>query len=99
MFTTVPVFKDCMQVIMEQMPKGMKSEDIKNDLLAIKGVRNIADFHCWALAGGKNVLTAHIYLTKSSSDVNHRVETHRVYHEAVEICKKKNICHVTLQIL
>ena len=81
------------------MPKGMSSEEVKQELMNIEGVRNVADLHCWALAGGKNILTAHIYLSKCSSDVNHRVQIHRVYHEAVEICKKKDICHVTLQIL
>ena len=73
MFTTVPIFIDCMNVIMEQMPKGMTSKYIKLELLKIEGVRNVADLHCWALAGGKNILTAHIYLSKNSSDVNHRV--------------------------
>ena len=65
---------------MEQTPKGIKNEEVKLELMKIQGVRNIADLHCWALAGGKNILTAHIYLSQCPSDVNHRVQTHKVYH-------------------
>lgn len=53
---------------MEQTPEDIDTEKIKERILKIPEVHYVDDIHCWALAGGKNVLTAHIYL-KRGGDV------------------------------
>ena len=62
MFTTIPVFIDCIKIFMESAPKDLRTDMIREDILAVEGVSHIEDFHVWVIAGGKNVLTAHIKL-------------------------------------
>jgi len=78
------------------MPTEIEVDDIKKDFLKIKNVKMVRDLHVWVISGGKNVLTAHLYLDKLDNDINHRYEIHRVCHEAEIKAKKYNICHVTL---
>ena len=60
-FTTIPVFRECVGVLMENQPSGVDAAKIKNDIRShTDGITDIQDFHVWALAGGKNILTAHI---------------------------------------
>jgi zinc transporter 2 len=60
LFTTIPVTRDCIKVLMEAAPKSMKVEDIVNDLMDIKGVDDVHDIHVWSLSMGKVALSAHI---------------------------------------
>lgn len=62
MFTTAPVFRECMGVLMEQEPKGVDSSAFRTELEKIDGVHSIDDLHIWSLAGGKNVMTVHVFL-------------------------------------
>lgn len=67
-FTTVNVFKECYNILMEATPNNVRTDHIREDIMGIRGVASIDDFHCWALAGGKNFLTLHIKLKDISKD-------------------------------
>lgn len=102
--TTINVFRECYGILMESAPKDIRTDHIREDILKIKGVDYIDDFHCWQLAGGKNMLSAHIYLERpASSDQEYGLpssyEIHRVYVQARKIIKEHDICHTTLQVL
>jgi cation diffusion facilitator family transporter len=58
--TTIPVFKDCVRILMESVPKGIEPEKLRKSILSVQGVTQVTDIHVWALGGNKNVLTAHI---------------------------------------
>jgi cation diffusion facilitator family transporter len=58
--TTIPVFKDCMRILMESTPKGIDTSKIRNKIMEVEGVQAVTDLHVWSLAGNKNILTAHI---------------------------------------
>jgi Co/Zn/Cd efflux system component len=60
MMTTVPIFCDCIKIIMEATPTEFDVEQLYNDIIKLKRVEEIHDFHCWTLAGGKYVMTCHI---------------------------------------
>jgi Co/Zn/Cd efflux system component len=60
--TTVPVFKDCIKILMETQPNGIDSVKIKQEISEIKEVQTVEDFHVWTLAGNKNILTVHVTL-------------------------------------
>jgi Co/Zn/Cd efflux system component len=60
MLTTVPIFCDCVRIIMEATPNDIDTEQLYNDILELKTVEEVHDFHCWSLAGGKYILTCHI---------------------------------------
>lgn len=47
LMTTVPIFNDCIKMIMEESPGEINTLDLYNELLAIVSVQEIHDFHCW----------------------------------------------------
>jgi zinc transporter 2 len=59
-FTTIPVFKDCLRVMMEGTPELIDVETLLTDIYAIEGVEEIHDFHVWSISVGKFALSAHI---------------------------------------
>jgi solute carrier family 30 (zinc transporter), member 2 len=75
--TTVPVFRDCVRILMESTPKGLEPEKLRKRILSVHGVTQVTDLHVWALAGNKNVLTAHISVAEPKDSEIIRV------HEAV----------------
>jgi len=60
MITTVPIFSDCMRILMESAPTDVEVLDIYNAILALPFVDEIHDFHVWNLSDEKPVLTAHV---------------------------------------
>ena len=100
--TTVNVFRDCFSILMESTPKDIRTDRIREGILKIKGVDYIGDFHCWQLAGGKNCLSAHIYLERpvdGEYGLPSSYDIHKVYVQAREIVRQHDICHCTLQVL
>lgn len=91
-FTTIPIFKDCMSVLMEKEPSGINSSQIRTKLQKVNGVILIDDFHVWAIAGGKNFLMAHVKINKDKQPED-------VHSEMTRILSHYDICHSTLQIL
>jgi zinc transporter 2 len=59
-FTTIPVFKDCIRVMMEGTPENIDVEAMLQDIYEIEGVEEIHDFHVWSISVGKFALSAHI---------------------------------------
>jgi zinc transporter 2 len=62
-FTTVPVFKDCIMVLLEGTPPSIDVEKLESDLLDIEGITEIHDFHVWAITVNKFSLSAHLVST------------------------------------
>jgi len=60
-----------------------------------KGIYKVRDLHVWSLSGGKNILTAHIYIEKVSK-ARYRGLIHKVLHEVEKRMEKFDICHLTL---
>ena len=58
---------------MEKSPIEIDTISLYNDILALKSIEEIHDFHCWQLGGGKFVLNCHVrsrYGEKAIKDVN-----------------------------
>ena len=92
--TTIPVFKDCVRILMESVPKGIEPEKLRKSILSVQGVTQVTDIHVWALGGNKNVLTAHITVAQPKDE-----EITRVHAAVTKKLQGQNICHMTLQIL
>ena len=60
LLTTVPIFCECLHIIMENTTNEFDVKELYNDILRLPTVEEVHDFHCWSLAGGKHVLTCHI---------------------------------------
>lgn len=60
MFTTIPIFKDCVIILMEATPKYLDVAECFTELIDIPYVEEIHDFHVWSLSAGKLAMSAHI---------------------------------------
>ena len=88
MFTTVPIFKDCMRILMENAPEDIDTVELFNALLQVSSeiqlnqtneliclsflfqldcVKEVHDFHLWAISDEKPIFTAHIVYTGNSN--------------------------------
>ena len=59
-FTTTPVFKDCIMVLLEGTPSSIDIELLEEDIINLPGVVDLHDFHVWSISVGKYALSAHI---------------------------------------
>ncbi|MEM1574509.1 MAG: cation diffusion facilitator family transporter [Nitrososphaerota archaeon] len=88
------LLKEAINVLMEGVPKGLKLENIINEIIKVKGVKNIHDIHVWSIATNVNALSAHIVLDNISLK-----EADKILNEINILLKNKfNITHTTLQI-
>ena len=90
LMTTVPIFNDCCRIVMEESPTDIDVVELYNELLAVKTVQEIHDFHCWQLAGGKYTATMHVrsrYTEKVVSDINKVASKseYGIYHVTVQV--------------
>ena len=67
MFTTVPIFNDCMRFLMESSPESIDAKDVYNAILNLDFVAEIHDFHLWCLSDEKPIFTAHVVVTGNPS--------------------------------
>ena len=89
LFTTIPIMKECIGVLMEGAPIGVDLDGLTDDLANITDVISVHDLHVWSLSIGKSSMSCHLVATKP-------VETLEV---ATRICREKyNISHATIQI-
>ena len=49
-----------MVILMEATPKELDVTELFNDLIDIKSVEEIHDFHVWCLSVGKSAMSAHV---------------------------------------
>jgi len=50
----------CLYVLMNCTPRDISKDDIKKEMLKIRGVKSVIDLRVWSLSDGKNVLTMHL---------------------------------------
>jgi zinc transporter 2 len=87
LFTTIPIFKDCMVILMEATPKELDVTELFNDLIDLEWVDEIHDFHVWSLSVGKLSMSAHI---RSSNPDKALKKMNKILKE------KYNIFHTTI---
>ncbi|WP_457600346.1 cation diffusion facilitator family transporter [Hydrogenivirga sp.] len=54
------IIKESLEILLEATPKGIDLDEVRRELEAVKGVRNVHHIHAWTLTSGKNVFSAHI---------------------------------------
>jgi len=66
MFTTTPVVKTCIQILMEGTPFNFPLQKLKFDIINLdpESIIEVHDLHVWQLAAGKNTMSAHIISKK-----------------------------------
>ena len=86
--TTIPVSKDCINVLMEAAPGDINAEKLYNELQKVIGVVNIHDIHIWCISIGRPSISLHI-LSNSPQ---------KTLEQATLICQKYGIHHCTIQV-
>ena len=87
--TSIPVFKDCMMVIMEASPDEIDLEKLERELSECPGVEEVHDLHVWSISSGKYSLSCHIVSSQPLKSLN----------AATYLCQKSyKIFHTTIQV-
>ena len=84
---------------MEQTPDDIDVKELYNEILRLRTVEEIHDFHCWALAGKKYVLTCHVrsrFGDKTIRDINRicKKSDYGIFHTTVQVEQERNDAHV-----
>lgn len=86
-FTTLPIFKDCINVILEGSPADFDVEKIYNAIADLKDVDEIHDFHLWSISVGKYALSTHV---KSDKPL-------KVLSQITDLCRRNfDLYHTTV---
>jgi len=81
-----------LHVLNQNVPAGMRVDDVAFDLAAISGVLDVHDLHLWTLTSGMNVATAHLVTGDETSP-------HTVLDQARDVLRDRYaIEHATLQV-
>lgn len=87
--------KSTLKVILQGVPDGFEKETFLENLLNIKSVLSIHDFHLWTEDGEHHVSSIHIVLDNNTiSDI---AEINRVRKEVRELANKYDIYHITIE--
>jgi zinc transporter 2 len=86
--TSIPVSKDCLNVLMEASPREIDINSLTKDLSQCNGVVNIHDIHVWCISVGRPSISLHILSDTPQKTLEH----------ATKICQKFGIYHTTIQV-
>jgi len=84
--------RECVDVLLEAVPKGIDISEIKRTIETISGVREAHDLHVWTMTSGVVLLTVHVAL-KEMKDPGQILKT-----VTKLLVEKFHIHHVTIQI-
>ena len=88
-FTTVPISKNCILMLMEGTPKSIDQEKLLEDICDVEGVEEVHDFHVWAMSMGKFSLTVHIMSDKPMKTLNMVTDMlrrkYKIYHTTIQM--------------
>ena len=84
--------RQVLAILGQQVPAGIDSARIDDELAAIPGVTDVHDLHLWTLTSGMNVATAHLVVDDESM-------SHGVLDAARDLLRDRHgIAHATLQV-
>lgn len=90
--TTFTIIKDILIVLMEGTPAGVRYSEVRDGLLAVKGVTAIHNLHIWALTMNQALLTAHVAIDET-------VDAQTVLREMTQACYSSyNFHSITIQM-
>lgn len=86
------VIKDASHILLEGIPIDISMNNIRSDLMSIKGVEDIHHMHAWSLSEAEPMMTFHA-LVDSAMDSDYLLE------EMLQLLKKRHgVGHATIQI-
>ena len=74
------------------MPFDINVDELKNEILSIKGVKSIEGFHLWSLDGLESVLTIKL-------DIDNGSDEELIKNKINEMCIEKEIIDITIEFI
>ena len=85
------ITKEAYLVLMESVPAQFNLEEIRSDLLSIRGIKDVHEMHLWSISTDHHSLTAHIFI----DDSNENFDVITAINELLQ--QKYGIEHSTIQ--
>jgi len=101
LFSTWRLFKDSTISILDGVPASIDSGEIKEHLMAVKGVKDVHHIHIWGLSTNENSITAHIQiedtekLPEIKTELKEELEEHNIKHSTLEFELASEECKET----
>lgn len=87
-YSTIGVIRSSLSVLLEEVPPGVKWNDIYNAIARVDGVSNVHDLHIWSISHGNIILSVHATAEN----------TEQAFRDIKKVCNKSNIHHLTVQL-
>ncbi|HWO43692.1 MAG TPA: cation diffusion facilitator family transporter [Candidatus Eisenbacteria bacterium] len=86
------LIKDCLSILMQAVPKGIRLEEVKRTIEEVEGVSKVHDLHVWAVSSGIYTLSAHAVVENGE-------DFHEVLNGIEETLRQRyRIEHTTIQL-
>ena len=88
-FTTIPIVKSCIHIMMEGAPRQVSIEELRQDIAETGGddIIDIHDLHVWTISQGKISMSVHIKSIKPLKTLA----------AVTDMCRRKhNLYHTTI---
>ncbi len=93
LWSTVEIFADSANILLESLPKGMKLEAVAAAILEVPGVREVHDVHIWSLGPETRALSCHVLIFDMPTS-----ETEPIAHQIRQrLAERFDIHHSTIQ--
>jgi cobalt-zinc-cadmium efflux system protein len=92
LFSSWSLVRDCLSVLMQAVPKGIRLEEVRRTIEAVEGVSAVHDLHIWAVTSDIFTLSAHAVVESGGN-------FHEVLNGIEDTLKQRyNIEHTTIQL-
>lgn len=90
-------YKKILDLFLEKTPDNIDIEELKNELLNIKGILNIHHIHIWSIDGINNYATMHVITNNKNNDkikeeIREHLHEHNIKHVTIELEEKCSKC-------
>jgi cobalt-zinc-cadmium efflux system protein len=82
-------------ILMEATPRDLNVAQLVRDVVALRGVTDVHDLHIWSIAGGRNLLSAHIQMSEDCPLSRCDCILDEIH---CLVCERYHISHTTLQL-
>lgn len=93
LWTAWDVILDSLNILLEGLPRGIRLQDVVDEMMAVNGVRDVHDLHIWSIGSVSHALSCHVMIAdvppSSSESLLARLNT--------MLCDKFHIHHTTIQ--
>lgn len=92
LFSSWSLVRDCLSVLMQAVPKGLRLEEVRRTIEEVEGVSEVHDLHIWAVTSDIFTLSAHAVVERGG-------DFHEVLNGIEHTLRERyNIEHTTIQL-